>query len=69
MSTPAYGELERLGIRYAKQLTRQVDTDEALLEDLKKHLSDREIVELAVTVASANFTNRINESLKTELES
>lgn len=69
MSTPAYGELERLVIRYAEQLTRQVDTDEALLEDLKKHLSDREIVELAVTVASANFTNRINESLKTELES
>ncbi|MFQ5519967.1 MAG: carboxymuconolactone decarboxylase family protein [Candidatus Methylomirabilia bacterium] len=69
MSAPAYGELERLVIRYAEQLTRQVDTDEALLEDLKKHLSDREIVELAVTVASANFTNRINESLKTELES
>ncbi|MFQ5898448.1 MAG: hypothetical protein ACE5JN_09395 [Candidatus Methylomirabilia bacterium] len=45
-----------------------MDTDEALHADLKKHLPDREIVELAVTVAAANFTNCINESLKTELE-
>jgi len=45
-----------------------VDTDEALYASLRNHLSDREIVELAVTVATANFTNRINESLKTDLE-
>jgi len=46
-----------------------VDTDEALHAELRKHVSDRELVELAVTVATANFTNRVNESLKTELES
>lgn len=45
-----------------------MDTDEALHAQLKKHLSDREIVELAATVATANFTNRINDSLKTDLE-
>ncbi|MBI4607472.1 MAG: hypothetical protein HY726_00505 [Candidatus Rokubacteria bacterium] len=67
-SDPAYTELERLVIRYAEQLTSKVDTDEALHAELKKHLSDRELVELAVTVATANFTNRINESLKTDLE-
>lgn len=55
-------------IRYADQLTTKVDTDEGLHADLKKRLSDQEIVELAATVATANFTNRINESLKTELE-
>jgi alkylhydroperoxidase family enzyme len=67
-TNPAYSELERLVIRYAEQLTREVDTDEALHAELKKHLSDRELVELAVTVATANFTNRMNESLKTDLE-
>lgn len=36
---------------------------------LKKHLSDRELVELTLTVALANFTNRINHGLKTDLES
>lgn len=45
-----------------------MDTDEALHAQLKKYLSDREIVELAATVATANFTNRINDSLKTDLE-
>jgi alkylhydroperoxidase family enzyme len=67
-ANPAYSELERLVLRYAEQLTTQVDTDEALHAELKKHLSDRELVELAVTVATVNFTNRINESLKTDLE-
>lgn len=67
-ANPAYSELERLVIRYAEQLTTKVDTDEALHAELKKHLSDRELVELAATVATANFTNRINESLKTDLE-
>ncbi|MFQ5924197.1 MAG: carboxymuconolactone decarboxylase family protein [Anaerolineales bacterium] len=64
----AYSEQERLVLRYAEQLTTKADTDEGLYEELKKHFSDREIVELAVTVATANFTNRINRSLKTELE-
>lgn len=67
-ANPAYSELERLVIRYAEQLTTKVDTDAALHAELKKHLADRELVELAATVATANFTNRINESLKTDLE-
>lgn len=45
-----------------------MDTDDALWAELKKHFQDRELVELAVTVANANFTNRINRSLRTELE-
>jgi alkylhydroperoxidase family enzyme len=67
-ANPAYSELERLVISYAEQLTTTVDTDAALHAELKKQFSDRELVELAATVATANFTNRINESLKTELE-
>lgn len=60
--------MERPVIRYAEELTKKVDTDEGLYKELKKRLSDQEIVELCVTVATANFTNRINESLKTDLE-
>jgi len=44
-----FSELERLVIRYAEQLTATAATDEALDADLRKHLSDRELVELAVT--------------------
>jgi alkylhydroperoxidase family enzyme len=61
-----YSDLERLVICYAEQLTRQVGTDEALDAQLRKHLSDRELVELAVTVATANATTRICNALKIE---
>ncbi len=61
-----YSELERLVIRYAEQLTTTVETDEALDAQLRKHLSDCELVELAVTVATANATTRICNALKIE---
>ena len=38
-----------------------------LLDRLRQHLSDREIVELAMTVGIANFTNRVKETLRMEL--
>lgn len=55
-------------LRFAEELTTKVDTPEPLHKELKRHLSDQELVELTVTVATANFTNRVNEGLKTELE-
>jgi alkylhydroperoxidase family enzyme len=61
-----YSELERLVIVYAEQLTRHAGTDEALDTQLRKHLSSRELVELAVTVATANATTRICNALKIE---
>ncbi|MDO8477947.1 MAG: hypothetical protein Q7W02_17450 [Candidatus Rokubacteria bacterium] len=63
-----YSELEHLVIRYAEQLTATAATDEALDADLRKHLSDRELVELAVTVATANATTRICNALKIEVD-
>jgi alkylhydroperoxidase family enzyme len=63
-----YSELERLVIRYAEQLTATAGTDESLDADLRKHLSDRELVELAVTVATANATTRICNALKIEVD-
>lgn len=66
-SHPAeYSELERLVICYAEQLTTHAGTDEGLDAQLRKHLSDRELVELAVTVATANATTRICNALKIE---
>jgi alkylhydroperoxidase family enzyme len=61
-----YGEVERLVIRYAEQLTTRARTDEDVDAQLRKHLSDRELVELAVTVATANATTRICNALKIE---
>ena len=35
------------------------------LEDVRKHFSEDQIVELTAVVAMANFTNRVNDGLRT----
>lgn len=66
-TSDAYDELQRDVLRYAEEVTRHINVSEALLERLHAALSDREIVELAMTVGIANFTNRVTETLKMEL--
>ena len=53
-------------IHYAEQLTTRTAVDESLHADLTKHLTDRELVELAVTVATANATTRICNAMRIE---
>jgi AhpD family alkylhydroperoxidase len=64
----AYCELERLVIRYAEQLTVAGLVDDALHAAVAAHLPTRQLIELALTVAAANFSNRLNSALKLELE-
>ena len=67
-SSPMFDELERLVIRYAEQMTTRVQVDSALVEQLKKRLTPAQLVQLTLSIAAANFTNRFNEALGTELE-
>lgn len=67
-TSPQFSELERLVLRYADEMTRTVQVDAALVEALKRHLPAEAIVQLTLSVAAANFTNRVNEALGTELE-
>jgi uncharacterized peroxidase-related enzyme len=62
-----YDELERDVLQYTEEVTNNVAVSDELVDRLKKRLSDRELLELAVTVALANFTNRISETLRLEL--
>jgi len=62
-----YDELQHDVLQYAEEVTRKVIVSDDLVDRLKQRLSDRELVELAVTVALANFTNRISETLRLEL--
>jgi uncharacterized peroxidase-related enzyme len=66
-TSDAYDELEREVMRYAEEVTRHINVSDELLGRLKKSLSDRELVELAMTVGIANFTNRVTETLRMEL--
>ena len=67
-ASPAYGPLERLVVRYARQLTVGGEVDDAPHEALTAHLPTRHLIELALTVAAANFANRVNAALKLDLE-
>jgi uncharacterized peroxidase-related enzyme len=66
-TSDAYDDLEREVMRYAEEVTRHINVDDALVGRLKNHLDDREFVELAMTVGIANFTNRVTETLRMEL--
>jgi AhpD family alkylhydroperoxidase len=67
-TSPLFSELERLVIGYAEDMTTRVQVDGALVETLRRELGPEALVQLTLTVAAANFTNRFNEALGTELE-
>lgn len=67
-TSPLFSDPERLVIQYAEEMTSRVQVDAALVETLKRHLTPEALVQLTLTIAAANFTNRFNEALGTELE-
>ncbi|HEX7216752.1 MAG TPA: carboxymuconolactone decarboxylase family protein [Methylomirabilota bacterium] len=67
-TSPAYREVERLVIRYAEQLTTTGQVDDAVHTALAAQLPTRQLVELAFTVAAAQFSNRVNADLQIDLE-
>jgi uncharacterized peroxidase-related enzyme len=59
---------ERAVLRYTELLTtRSGNVDQGDLDDLGRHLSEEQIIELALTIATANWTNRVNDGLRTPL--
>jgi len=65
--SPAFDELQRDVLRYAESVTRHIHAGPSLMDRLRTSLSDREVVELAMTVGLANLTNRVTETLQMEL--
>jgi uncharacterized peroxidase-related enzyme len=66
-TSDAYDELQREVMRFAEEVTRHINVTDAVYNRLKQKLGDRELVELAMTVGIANFTNRVTETLRLEL--
>ncbi|MGC8642852.1 MAG: carboxymuconolactone decarboxylase family protein [Isosphaeraceae bacterium] len=62
-----YDDLQQDVLQYAEEVTRNIVVSDELAERLRQKLTEGELVELAVTVALANFTNRISETLRLEL--
>jgi alkylhydroperoxidase family enzyme len=60
----AFDEKEKATLLYAERVTRGASgIREGAIQELKKHYSDDQIVELTLTICIANFTNRFNDAL------
>ena len=66
---PGLDEVDRLVRDYAVQVTEQPQTmRDAIFEDLRRHFSDEQIVELTVRTALCGFFNRVNDALQIGIE-
>lgn len=64
-----FSDAERLALEYAERITytdRKVD--DALVDDLKKHYSEAQIVELTAAIAMENFRSKFNPALGIEAQ-
>jgi alkylhydroperoxidase family enzyme len=60
---------EQVALRYAEKLTRTPDgATDADFEELKRHFSDEQIVDLHMLIGLANLTNRVTGPLALEVE-
>ena len=67
-SSNLFTPLEKLALKYAEELTKTAKSSDGLVQELKKHLSEEQLVELNVTIGTANLTNRFNMSFLTDLD-
>ena len=64
-----FNEAERLGLEYAERITytdRKVD--DALVDQLKQHYTEAQIVELTAAIAMENFRSKFNPALGIEAQ-
>ncbi len=64
-----FSEAERLALEYAERITytdRKVD--DALVDQLKRHYTEAQIVELTAAIAMENFRSKFNPALGIEAQ-
>lgn len=66
---PAFTPAERAALAFAEQITQVGGrVDDETFAQLRRHFSEREVVELALAVAAENFFNRMNAALGVEAQ-
>ena len=64
-----FSEAERLALEYAERITyTDQKVDEALVEKLKQHYSEGQIVEMTAAIAMENFRSKFNPPLGIEAQ-
>ncbi len=59
--------MEKTVLRFAEEWTRQAKAQPETVKELSKTLSPAALVTLAATVATANWTNKFNETFSVDL--
>jgi len=68
--SPLFDEREKAVIAWSESMTNNTaQRDKEIWENMKKHFSEAEIVEISLACAMFNMINRLNDSFWTELES
>jgi alkylhydroperoxidase family enzyme len=68
-SSPLYTEAERVALDFARAAAAQPnEVTDPLMDRMRAHWSDDQIVEIAATVALFGFMNRWNDTMATPLE-
>ena len=65
---PAFEEAERLAIRYAVAMTRDVKVPDALFAEVRRRWPETQIVELTASIAAYNMVARLLVALEVENE-
>jgi len=64
-----FSEAERLALEYAERITyTDQRVDDALVDQLKRHYTDAQIVELTAAIAMENFRSKFNPPLGIEAQ-
>jgi len=65
---PAFTDDERLAMRYAAAITRDIRVPDALFAQIRRRFSEREVVELTAAIATYNMVARILVALEVNPE-
>lgn len=64
-----FSEAERLALEYAERITyTDQKVDDALVDQLKNHFTDAQIVEMTAAIAMENFRSKFNPPLGIEAQ-
>jgi alkylhydroperoxidase family enzyme len=67
-SNPAFEPVERVILEYAEVMAHNGKVSDDLYGRLRKHLSERELIELMMMVGMSHIVNRFHATFQTKLE-
>lgn len=63
-----YTPAEAAIVRYARQSTREITIDDHLYEELARHFTTEQILEICLTVGFSNLVNRFHATFLTDVD-